>query len=98
MHGHIPAVKLLLERGAEISAIPGGFDYSGTGLHYAAFNGHRPMVEFLIEQGADATIQDTKVFRTPADWADHGGHAEIKEILLQIPKISRSLNPRSLDP
>ena len=81
MHGHIAAAKLLLQRGAEINTIPGGFDYSGTGLHYAALNGHRAMVEFLIEQGADATIQDTKVFGIPAGWADHGGHPEIKEVL-----------------
>jgi ankyrin repeat protein len=76
----------LLERGAEVNTIPGGFDYSGTGLHYAALNGHRTMVEFLIEQGADATIQDTKVFGTPAASADHGGHPVIKEVL------SRSLD------
>src|ERR1044072_5840158 len=48
MHGHIDAAKLLLEKGAEINAIPGGFDFAGTGLHYAALNGHRSMVEFLL--------------------------------------------------
>ena len=31
MHGHIEAAQLLLQKGAEIDAIPGGFDYSGTG-------------------------------------------------------------------
>ncbi len=41
MHGHIDAAKLLLEKGAEINVIPGGFDFAGTGLHYAALNGHR---------------------------------------------------------
>ena len=76
MHGHIAAATLLLKRGAEINTIPGGFDYSGTGLHYAALNGQRAMIEFLIEQGADVTIQDTKVFGTPADWAEYGGHPE----------------------
>src|SRR5262245_34030297 len=45
MHGHIDAAKLLLEKGAEINTIPDGFDYAGTGLHYAALNGHRPMSE-----------------------------------------------------
>jgi ABC-type spermidine/putrescine transport system permease subunit I len=53
MHGHIDAAKLLLEKGAEINIVPGGFDYAGTGLHYAALNGHRAMVEFLLQQGAD---------------------------------------------
>jgi hypothetical protein len=36
MHGHIDAARLPLEKGAEINVIPGGFDYAGTGLHYAA--------------------------------------------------------------
>jgi ankyrin repeat protein len=81
MHGHIAAAKLLLERGAEINTIPGGFDYSGTGLHYAALNGRGAMVELLIEQGADVTIQDTKVFQTPAGWAEYGGHPELKGVL-----------------
>ena len=50
-------------------------------LHYAALNGQRAMVEFLIDQGADVTIQDTKVFGTPAGWADYGGHPELKDVL-----------------
>jgi ankyrin repeat protein len=85
MHGHIDAARLLLQRGARINAIAGGFDYAGTALHYAALNGHRGMVEFLIEQGADVDIKDTKVHQTPAGWADHGGHPEIKEVLGRRP-------------
>jgi ankyrin repeat protein len=81
MHGHIDAANLLLEKGSQINVIPGGFDYSGTGLHYAAFNGHRAMVEFLIEHGADVHIKDEKVGGTPAGWADFGGHAEIRDYL-----------------
>lgn len=81
MHGHIPAAQLLLEKGAQINAIAGGFDYSGTGLHYAALNGHRPMIEWLIARGADVTIKDPKVSRTPAGWAEYGGHPELKNVL-----------------
>ena len=84
MHNQIDAARLLLQKGAEINAIPPGFDFSGTGLHYAAVNGHRPMAEFLIEQGADANIKDTKVGGTPAGWAEHGGHAELKDYLEEI--------------
>ena len=84
MHGHIEAAQLLLEKGAQIDAIPGGFDYSGTGLHYAALNGHRTMVEFLIKQGANVNIKDTKVGSTPAGWAEYGGHFEIKDYLEQV--------------
>src|SRR5215212_4027486 len=69
MHGQIDATRLLLTKGAQINAIPPGFDYSGTGLHYAALNGHRGMVEFLIDQGANVNVKDTKVNSTPAGWA-----------------------------
>jgi ankyrin repeat protein len=81
MHRHIEAARLLLQKGADIKAIPGGFDYAGSGLHYAALNGHLAMAKFLIEQGADASLKDTKVGGTPAGWADHGGHPEVKEYL-----------------
>jgi len=81
MHGHIDVAKLLLEKGAEINAIPGGFDFAGTGLHYAALNGHRPMVQYLLDHGADRTITDTKVNSTPAGWAEHGGHTELLDLL-----------------
>ena len=81
MHGHIDAATLLLDKGAEINVIPGGFDFAGTGLHYAALNGHRTMVEFLLAHGADRSIKDTKVSSTAAGWADHGGHPELRDFL-----------------
>jgi ankyrin repeat protein len=81
MHGHIDAAKLLLEKGAEINVIPDGFDYAGTGLHYAAFNGQRAMVEFLLAHGADRTLKDTKVGATAAGWAEHAGHTELLDLL-----------------
>lgn len=81
MHGHIEAAKLLLEKGAQINAIPGGFDYAGTGLHYAALNGHRSMIEFLLGQGADRNLKDTKVGSTAAGWAEYGGHPELLDLL-----------------
>jgi uncharacterized protein len=79
--GHIPAAELLLNRGAEINTIPGGFDYAGTGLHYAAYNGHRLMVDFLLARGADLTIKDEKVGATPAGWAEAAGHRQLNEYL-----------------
>jgi ankyrin repeat protein len=81
MHGHIEAAKLLLAKGAEMNVVPEGFDYAGTGLHYAAVNGHRAMVEFLLENGADKTVKDTKVGSTAAGWANYGGHPELRDLL-----------------
>src|SRR6266568_1890860 len=83
MHGQIEAAKLLLRHGAEINVVPGGFDYAGTGLHYAALNGQRAMVEFLLQQGADREVKDTKVGSDAAGWAEYGGHLEIRDLLLQ---------------
>jgi len=84
MHGHIETAKLLLDKGAQINVIPGGFDYAGTGLHYAALNGHRAMVEFLLQHGADRNIKDTKVGSTAAGWGDYGGHKELSEFLRRV--------------
>jgi len=81
MHGHIDAAQLLLDKGAEINVIPNGFDYAGTGLHYAALNGHRRMVEFLLAHGADRSIKDTKVGSTAAGWAEYGKHEELLDLL-----------------
>jgi ankyrin repeat protein len=81
MHSHIDAATLLLNKGAEINVIPGGFDYAGTGLHYAALNGHRAMVEFLLAHGADRNLKDTKVGSTAAGWAEYGGHPELRDLL-----------------
>ena len=83
MHNQLEAVTFLLEKGAQIDAIPPGFDYSGTGLHYAALNGHRTMVDFLIQHGANVNLRDTKVNSTPAGWAEHGGHKELSQYLDQ---------------
>jgi ankyrin repeat protein len=83
MHGHSEAAKLLLQHGAEINVVPGGFDFAGTGLHYAALNGHRTMVEFLLQQGADREVKDTKIGSTAAGWAEHGGHLELRDLLVQ---------------
>ena len=81
MHDHIEAAKLLLQHGAEINVVPGGFDYAGTGLHYAALNGQRAMVEFLLQQGADREVKDTKVGSDAAGWAEYGGHLELRDLL-----------------
>jgi hypothetical protein len=44
------------------------------------------MVEFLIGQGADANVTDAKVKSSPAGWAKHGGHEELRRYLEQTAK------------
>jgi hypothetical protein len=41
------------------------------------------MVEFLLQQGADRDVKDTKVGSTAAGWAEHGGHLELRDFLMQ---------------
>ena len=80
-HNRIAAAEFLLDKGAEIDAMPPGFDYRGTGLHAAAISGHREMVDFLLNRGATIDIRDKKVNSTPAGWAEHAGHHEIQNYL-----------------
>jgi ankyrin repeat protein len=84
LQGRVEAARLLLQKGAEINAIPPGFHYAGTGLHNAAAKGRRSMVEFLIEQGADPNSRDDERGGSPADWAAYSGHAELQRYLEQI--------------
>ncbi len=86
-------VDFLLERGAEVNAIPAGFDYSGTPLHYAALNGHREMVDRLLRRGADPSVRDTKVNGHPEGWAEHGGHPELAEYLRRVREGNVSISP-----
>jgi ankyrin repeat protein len=96
MSGRIEAAERLLQHGARIHPIPPGFDYAGTGLHHAAFQGHRPMVEYLLAHGADPRIKEgpvpvpsgiiKQVFSTPAGWAENGGHPEIAALLERAEK------------
>jgi hypothetical protein len=73
----IPAMQELLDRGGEINAIPPGFDFSGTPLHYAALRGRRDTVDWLLARGADLSIRDPKVACMPEDWAAHDAHSEL---------------------
>jgi uncharacterized protein len=71
----------LLNRGAEINAIPAGFDFAGTPLHYAALRGRRDTADWLLARGADPSIHDPKVNALPEDWAAHDGHNELAAYL-----------------
>lgn len=82
--GQQAAAAELLKRGAEINAIPAGFDFSGTPLHYAALNNRREMADWLLNCGANPTLRDTKVENTPDGWADYAQHRELARHLRSI--------------
>jgi hypothetical protein len=74
----------LLTQGAVINAIPAGFDFAGTPLHYAALNNRREMVDWLLNRGADPTVRDPKVNHAPDGWADYAHHLELAEYLRSV--------------
>jgi uncharacterized protein len=82
--GQMEAAAQLIDHGAQVNLIPAGFDYSGTALHYAAFEGRREMVDRLLEVGADPSIRDSKIGKLPEEWAEHGQHNDVAEYLRNI--------------
>lgn len=79
--GHVEVAKYLLDQGAQVNLIPVGFDYAGTPLHYAAFQGRRAMVDMLMQHGADPAVRDTKIDALAEDWAEHFGYTDLAEYL-----------------
>jgi uncharacterized protein len=62
----IPAIQLLIERGADVNAIN---SRGMTAMHYAARTGNDPAVQFLADHGARLDVKD-RLGRTPADMAN----------------------------
>ena len=73
-------IALMLRAGADPNARDD--EHGATPLHHAAWNHDRSRVDVLLQHGADATLRDRTYEGTPADWARHGGHHDLAEILL----------------
>jgi len=76
-----PAVRWLLDHGANPSARWAHWDSEVTPLHLAILGGHAGMVRMLLEGGADPTIHDTKHDSDAMGWAEFFRMTEIVEIL-----------------
>ena len=76
--GNVDAVRCLLRLGVD----PNATAQDGTAaLHHAAWNDRREVAEVLVAHGA-RPLRDASHGSTPAGWADHAGHAAMRDYLL----------------
>lgn len=82
-------VRWLLDHGADVHRIA---DFGGekniTALHMAAWGGHLESAEALLQYGADATYHDLRYGSSPVGWAEHLGHPEVRDYLLEHAPLS----------
>ncbi len=78
--GDLPAVKALLEKGANVNA---RFHCGTTALFQAAWKGHLEVVKVLLEHGADVSVKETCFHSDLLGWAAFKGRAEIVKLLLE---------------
>ncbi len=71
LHGQAPAVRALLDRGADPNGTCPSLYPHGTVLHHAVGSGSLEAVQALVEAGAALDVRDTAWHGTPRDWAEH---------------------------
>ena len=76
--GNVAAIRCLLSLGADPNATA---DDGTTALHQAAWNDRRAAAECLVAHGA-RPLRDANHESTPAGWANHAGHAALRDYLL----------------
>ena len=79
MNGNLVAIRLLIDRGADINNV-GRNPTRFTALHHAAVGGHVDAVVMLLAAGARTDLKDFRG-RTPADVAKRTGNTEIQLII-----------------
>lgn len=82
--GHIPMMKLLLDRGAD--PLKGTIGYR-LPIHFASEEGHAGMVRLLLQQPkVDPNVRDT-YGKTPIFYASDKGHEAVVKLLLEQKNI-----------
>ena len=77
--GDLPAVKALLDNGANVNAKS---PYGATPLFFAADRGNIEMVKLLLQRGADVDVKDTFYGATALTWAAEKERIDILKLLL----------------
>jgi ankyrin repeat protein len=92
IHGYQQITDLLLENGADLSAI-----YETTGvslLHLAAIHGRQKIAESLLQRNFDITTND-RTGKTALDYAVQYGHTSLADYLIKSgAKIANGSTPR----
>ena len=83
------AVRILLERGADISPDP---ENGLTPIYFAASSGHARVVKLLLDHGADPTVPPEK---PPLLVAASRGHAGVIAVLLEHPGVDADFQTRN---
>lgn len=86
--GHVPAARLLLERGADVNAVARNEHIQTAAIHAAAAGENKDestryeLVKLVLDHGADPNLPQGGGFR-PIDAARQNGDARIEELLLE---------------
>jgi|GEM_PF-649186 len=80
INGRREAAAYLLDRGANISALP----HYCTALHMATYKNDTSLIDWLLDHGADVTVRDFAYHAMPYGWAWHAGHHELAARLQQL--------------
>jgi ankyrin repeat protein len=78
----VPAVRWLLEHGADPNARWSHWDSDVTPLHLAVLGGHADVVRVLLDAGADPRMRDSKHESDAIGWAEFFGRQDIARILV----------------
>jgi Ankyrin repeats (many copies) len=71
LHGKAPAMRRLIQAGADVNAPSAELYPHGTPLHHAVASGSLDAVKLLVEAGADPSTRDSAWGGTPLGWAEH---------------------------
>lgn len=88
--GQTETVRWLLEHGADVHRLGSfGGEKNINALHMAAWGGHLESAALLLQYGADAAYHEPRYNSSPVGWADHLGHPELRDYLLEHARLSQ---------